>query len=729
MKVSVVINTYNRLPFLKDALRSLQFQTYTNFEVVVVNGPSQDGTKAFLQECNLKIKTFECSARNLSRSRNIGIRASSGTVVAFLDDDAVAHQRWIERLVEPYFSENVGAVGGFTFDHTGREYQSTYTISDRLGDSFTLKHKGVAEIAEQIGSRYPSLLGANSSFRADLLRRMGGFDEVFEYFLDETDVCCRIVDMGYKVVTAPEAYVFHRYAPSHTRDKSRIPKTLFVSVKSKTYFCYKHSRETPKNQISKHLQDFASSLNFSNRWHLDRALISSQDYFRLENEVVSGIEAGSKLGKDPANFERNYIESTLVSEEAITDLEFQSFNVSRKHEERRKIAFISQGYPPNDTSGIARWTQVNAEALSNLGHEIHVITRSTTDGSTTDYLNGVWVHQYTEKLDGSLPVSPVNLPGSIHQRAAQVYYEVKRIQRIWGLDLVSGPIWDVEAILCRQISGVRLATSLHTTYALMRQYKKEWITNLNYDEKHVRPIIEAEHWLMANSDVVIANSSSIVEEIENHYPKIEFKNLSIVPHGIRGPVDNRNEWGSDMEKTVLFVGRIENRKGLDILLRAILLLPDQIRFTLRIAGATVASDVNYVDYISSLLDEVRKKPGVKVEELGYVNDDRLDKIYRDAYVVVIPSRYESFGLVVIEAMSYGSPVIAARVGGMKEIYADYEGGLYFEGDSADSLAKCLLSIVNDTNLRASLASGAMEKFNSSYTDEIMARAFLDAAFQ
>src|SRR5262245_46425780 len=85
MRISVVINTYNRGESLRRTLQSLRHQTHDPFEVVVVNGPSTDQTAQVLEEHRGAIRVGSCPQAHLSRSRNVGIALAAGEVVAFLD--------------------------------------------------------------------------------------------------------------------------------------------------------------------------------------------------------------------------------------------------------------------------------------------------------------------------------------------------------------------------------------------------------------------------------------------------------------------------------------------------------------------------------------------------------------------------------------------------------------------------------------------------------------------
>jgi len=135
LSVSVVINTLNRGSMLGDTLTSLKGLDYANFEVIVVNGPSTDNSEDVIARWAGRVKHLRCGEANLSVSRNIGIEAAAGEIVAFIDDDAAPHPRWLKELTAPYVDRKVGAVGGFTIDNTGVRYQARKTICDRFGNA------------------------------------------------------------------------------------------------------------------------------------------------------------------------------------------------------------------------------------------------------------------------------------------------------------------------------------------------------------------------------------------------------------------------------------------------------------------------------------------------------------------------------------------------------------------------------------------------------------------
>src|SRR5580704_1533619 len=133
LSVSIVINTYNRAASLATTLRSLRRLNYPRFEVIVVNGPSTDNTLDALKSHADSIRVGTCSDRNLSISRNVGIEMARGDLVAFLDDDAVPAENWLNDAADAFDCDEVGGVGGFVYDHTGYNLQYRYSVSNRLG--------------------------------------------------------------------------------------------------------------------------------------------------------------------------------------------------------------------------------------------------------------------------------------------------------------------------------------------------------------------------------------------------------------------------------------------------------------------------------------------------------------------------------------------------------------------------------------------------------------------
>ncbi len=242
MRFSVVINTYNRAASLAKTLDGLLHQTHTDFEVVVVNGPSDDGTAELLEQRSGAVRAVDCAERNLAVSRNLGIDAASGDVVAFIDDDAVPEGRWLEDLAAAYENPRTGGAGGLTLDHTGTRVQYRYSICDRIGHTDFDRTPPFDALNRPGADPFLYLQGTNCSFRRDTLVAAEGFDEEIEYNYDESEICSRIIDSGLELRALADAVVHHRFLPSHMRRKEGFTDP-FLPIKNRVYFALRVGRE------------------------------------------------------------------------------------------------------------------------------------------------------------------------------------------------------------------------------------------------------------------------------------------------------------------------------------------------------------------------------------------------------------------------------------------------------------------------------------------------------
>jgi GT2 family glycosyltransferase len=204
------------------------------FEICVVHGPTEDGTKAVLQKWKRRIKVAANPERNLSISRNIGIAMAAGDFVAFIDDDAFPSPQWLSELAAAFGDPKVGGAGGVVMDHTGAKTQYVFSSANRLGNTNSC-HKMPVE-STPFSFEFPYLQGVNCAFRREALLSVGGFDEEFDFYLDETDLCCRLIDAGWVVKQLPNAIVHHRSLPSAIRDEQKITHSRYSVLKNKLYF-------------------------------------------------------------------------------------------------------------------------------------------------------------------------------------------------------------------------------------------------------------------------------------------------------------------------------------------------------------------------------------------------------------------------------------------------------------------------------------------------------------
>jgi glycosyltransferase involved in cell wall biosynthesis len=714
--VSVVINTLNRAASLKDTLSGIFQIEYPSFEVIVINGPSTDETQTLLERFSEKIKVDRCPAANLAVSRNIGINAASGEIVAFIDDDAVPHPMWLERLVRQYAIREVGGVGGFTIDRTGIRWQSKKTVCDRYGEAYFVNDFFDERHLNRPGSPfYPSLLGTNCSFRRSVLEEVDGFDETFAYLLDETDVCLRVVDKGHHVVYEPDAIVFHKGGSSDRRNMNHIPRTILSSIISKSYFIMRHGIRQSAEEAGRKLQRYREEIFSHNRWLYEHQKITYSHYEKLTQEVERGIAIGTSTAYSVGNDLTNRIGQmqgigNFLPTAGSTGL---------------RIVLVSRTFPPRVDAGIARWTLMLGEGLVKRGHSVHIITEADVElGESIQHANGVWMHFVNPNDVGTDGVITVyGLPPDITRWAKRVWREVQFIKS-FGPIVVSFPIWDLEGIACLGDQTIGLVMSLHTSYAMAKPFKPEWNLRPLLETFTVNRMISVERHALLHVPVILANSHAIVEDLESAYNVAIADRVIYAPHGtadlLRDGSAGRQIFApTNRSLRVLYVGRYEKRKGFDLALEAAAIVRG-------------SADIEFI-FVGGLLRDQEK---AHVEELfgsdvwragrvrfeGIVERAQLEELYRIADVILMPSRYESFGLVAIEAMSAGKPVIALRVGGLKEVVTDGENGFLIDDreDAAERIAERLLAIGKSLSLYRRLARNARRSFENAFTIDLMA---------
>jgi glycogen(starch) synthase len=742
--VSVVVNTYNRAASLRQTLQGLRRQNYSNFEVIVVNGPSTDETIEVLCAHSTEIRVGRCALRNLSISRNVGVEMARGEFVAFIDDDAVPDEDWLVDAVAAFDSDEIAGVGGFVFDHTGYELQYSFTVCDRMGNAYHNLTVPMPDFCYPGCHRFPALLGTNSIFRRSALLEIGGFDEQFDYFLDETDVNVRLIDGGYILKQIPRAFVYHRYLPSHIRNEKRVNTNYLPMIRNRIYFSLKNA-SLADGQSAERLKDWSNLCRdalYNVNWNISQGTISADVLERLRVDMDVAVEEGIRVGM---NRPRRLLGSAIAEEmrgEIARDVdlsggrytfrpgEFKPCPILLSRSEKLTIALLSQQYPPGVVGGIGRLTHDLAQGLAACGHNVHVLTRATarSTANTVDFEDGVWVHRLIEDRDEGLPPQDVKVPPHIWRHSARMLRELKRLDEMHPIDIVEAPIWDVEGLAAILTNQFCVVTSLHTPLRKVVETNPDWQANMTPAKRQAyEEIAEAERFVAFRADGVRANSRAVLETMARLYNlELAGDHVAILPHGMEDrtrPSRENNDpiWPRNSnEVTVLYAGRFEGRKGTDALLAAIPELCEKFKFARFVLvgedrtlpdGSTLGGAFRARHSGASFLD--------RVVFAGEVSDAQLEQHLQNCDIFVAPSRYESFGLVFLEAMMFAKPVVGCRAGGMNEVIEDGVTGLLAEPGDVSSLVSAFSALLNDPVKRAEFGEAGRERYLQHYTRDAL----------
>ncbi|UCF71139.1 MAG: glycosyltransferase [candidate division WOR-3 bacterium] len=250
-----------------------------------------------------------------------------------------------------------------------------------------------------------------------------------------------------------------------------------------------------------------------------------------------------------------------------------------------------------------------------------------------------------------------------------------------GYDLMHTHYWSsgIVGLLASRVLKIPWVHTLHTV---------EVLKTIERDKAR----IEIEEEIMRSCDLVISPTSQEALAIQTLYPDVK---TATIPHG----VDTRRFAPShNGHSNILFVGRIDPIKGIHLLI-------DAIRLTKRDIALTVVGGPSKGDH--NLRSIEKHAAGLDVDFVGQVRHDRLADYYSRAAMLVVPSYYESFGLVGLEAMASARPVIGFSHTGLKETVGDDAGVLVKMG--ARNLARAIKNLAVDHNLRQRLGNRGRKK--------------------
>jgi D-inositol-3-phosphate glycosyltransferase len=245
--------------------------------------------------------------------------------------------------------------------------------------------------------------------------------------------------------------------------------------------------------------------------------------------------------------------------------------------------------------------------------------------------------------------------------------------------------------------------------------------------------LEGERHVLARVDRVIAATPAEQAQLEWLY-NADMNKVLIVPPGVDAghfypiPVDEARQFiGLTPDaRMILFVGRIERLKGLDTLIKAVACLrvkdlPEPVHLAVIGGDPDAAPEEMSVEMarIQKMCDDLTV--GKMVAFLGKRSQDTLPYYYSAAEVVVMPSHYESFGMVALEAMACGTPVIASEVGGLAFLVQDGVTGYHVPDDDDEALCKKLTGLLGDVSLRRKLGRNAAEHAQNYAWEKIAAQ--------
>jgi glycogen synthase len=371
-----------------------------------------------------------------------------------------------------------------------------------------------------------------------------------------------------------------------------------------------------------------------------------------------------------------------------------------------RVLLLSWEYPPVIEGGLARHVRKLAEALVRQGMIVDVLTRGVGEASPdgqpgVDELAGVTIHRVREP---SWPRDLERFVAWVEQMNGDMLAAGEALAEDARYDLVHGHDWLVaqaSSALAERL-GVPYVTTIHATEHGRHQ---GWVQDP--PQSHIHSV---ERWMARRADALIVCSYYMRGHVADIFD-IDERRIAVIPNGIdpselrpAGDLQAlRRKFAEPHEKLVLFVGRLVYEKGFQLALDAlpsVLAGVEDVRFLVAGSGTHEAE-----------LKAQAERLGLSDHGsfLGWIGDDVLHSLYRIADLCVVPSIYEPFGLVALEAMASGCPCIVADTGGLREVVPVGERvGLRFNGGDAEHLGVMIERLLVDGPLRERLVTEASE---------------------
>jgi glycogen(starch) synthase len=368
----------------------------------------------------------------------------------------------------------------------------------------------------------------------------------------------------------------------------------------------------------------------------------------------------------------------------------------------RRTLTLSWEYPPIVEGGLARHVAKLSEGLARDGADVHVLSRGPRELPADEDRAGVHVHRVPE---AAAPRDLDAFVAWVEHMNADMLAAGQLLGRRIKPDLVHGHDWLVApaAAGLAEGLGVPFVTTVHAT---------EHGRHNGWVDKHPQSYIHRiETWMTGRADAVIACSQYMREHVSDVFGMPEDR-VTVIPNGI-DPDDLRPAPAADLaalrarfaapdERLILLVGRLVHEKGFQLALDA---LPGLIRRLGRVRFLVAGSGPHEAELKAQARRLGLDRHGTFA---GWIGDDVLHSLYAIADLCVVPSLYEPFGLVALEAMASGCPCIVADTGGLREVVPNEDVGLRFRSRDPRSLARMVERVLTDEELRRRLIAESAE---------------------
>ncbi len=358
-----------------------------------------------------------------------------------------------------------------------------------------------------------------------------------------------------------------------------------------------------------------------------------------------------------------------------------------------KIVIISPRLE-NSFSGAENYIVSLAKHLSQK-HEVHIITK--TNKGEYPNLDNINMH-YIEGI-GSGSVELLKALPNLKNTLDQINPDVVHVHCFITLFLYSGII---------EANKYKLIVTVHSTpHGDGKLFS--WFDGIDNQRNFIKIMYNK-----VKPNVTIFGSDYYKEEYLQGVPTIkEISKIYVNPYFSDIEYIPKRKINKQ-QINLLFPSRIVKRKGIEETLYLLKMLPDN--YILHLPAMAQMEYQNYNEVVLKLIKELNLENRVKYPKEKVIGTQMYD-YYKKADIVLIPSYFEGFGIVAVEAMNTSTPVITTAVGGLKEIIKDNYNGIVMDINNLEDAKNKIINLVNDDKLRNKLIDNALKTINEKYSKE------------
>ena len=369
-----------------------------------------------------------------------------------------------------------------------------------------------------------------------------------------------------------------------------------------------------------------------------------------------------------------------------------------------KILMLSWEYPPRVVGGISRVVHDLSHRLIKDGHDVTVVTYRDGDVPYFENDDGVMVHRVDNFMISSNNFIDwvMQLNFNMIARAGEI------IAKEGNFDVIHAHDWLVAyaAKTLKHAYSTPMIATIHATEAGR---------NSGIRGETQKYINDTEWMLTYEASEVIVNSNYMKNELQRLFG-LPFEKINVVPNGVNlnlfngvdRDYDFRRQYAMDNEKIILFMGRLVYEKGIQHLISAM----PKVLANYHDAKLVIAGKGGMIDELRNQVNSLGISD--KVYFTGYLSSKNVQKMYKCADIAVFPSTYEPFGIVALEGMLSGAPVVVSDIGGLNEIVDHGVNGMKSYAGNPNSLADSILTLLFDHKLCDTIAKNAKNKVKTEY---------------